>query len=166
MFFYSFQVRVSLDDVLTFADGLTGKTFIVRKRGYSGFVGSENWYTHINRIRDETVDFLWKELVHKTNQFFTDAICLKSTGCKCPNPITKSEIRFSYPKGCFGHWKCLHPCGRFGYSYDWCCENGELDYNYDCRPPNWDSCMKVNTPTVNPPNVLKKPPKGTSKKSE
>ena len=52
---------VSIDRLMTWDDGLDGKKFTIKKR-HQGWVG-DNWDTKINKIRDETVEFLWKEVI-------------------------------------------------------------------------------------------------------
>ena len=52
---------VSIDRLLTWDDGLDGKKFTIRKRN-TGWVG-DSWTTKINKVRDDTVEFLWKEVI-------------------------------------------------------------------------------------------------------
>ena len=102
----------------------------------------------------------------KINKFFNDDILLKGAKCNLPSPIRKSEIAFSYPGSCFGGSSCVHPCGRFGHNYEWCCRKhasdclvkigGDWDY---CQRINWETCMPISTPKIKDedlPNVLKK----------
>ena len=51
---------VSIDRLLTWEDGLSGKSFTVRKRS-KGWIG-DSWRTKFNKIRDDSVEFLWKEV--------------------------------------------------------------------------------------------------------
>ena len=144
---------VSLDRLMTYADGLSGHSFTVRKRN-TYFVGSASWNAGIAKIRDDTVNFLWKELIEKANNFFDPKICLVDDGCKCPNKITKQEITFDWPKSCFGDSQCMHPADRFGYDYTWCYIPRNPDRWIKCNSVDWDVCMPVYTPKVTPPNVL------------
>ena len=52
---------VSIDRLLTWEDGLDGKKFTIRKRS-TGWVG-DSWTAKINKVRDDTVEFLWKEVI-------------------------------------------------------------------------------------------------------
>ena len=144
---------VSIDRLMTYADGLSGKEFTVRKRN-TGWVGGANWKANIKKVKDDTVEFLWKELVEKANNFFNDDIALKGDGCEVPKPIQKAEISFDWPSSCYCDKQCMHPCDRFGYSYDWCYIYRNPDRWIKTEPKDWDECMPVYTPTVDPPNVL------------
>ena len=130
-----------------------GNSFTIRKRN-TGWVGGKSWANEINKIKDATADFLWKEVVEKVNKYFDPEICLETLGCTCPQKITKSEITFSYPSTCFGDTQCMHPCGRFGYDYDWCYIPRNPDRHIEGCRIDWDSCWPISTPEINLPNVL------------
>jgi len=142
------DTRVSIDNLMTYEDTVTGKEFTLRLRAGS-WVG-KTWRGEINKIRDKTVDFLYKEVIEKVNTFFTPELCLENLECACPQKITKADITFDYPAQCMGNSKCVHPSGRFKYSYYWCytarrfttyIKTGKIDFN---------SCMPVHEEYIEP----------------
>ncbi|XP_065062079.1 uncharacterized protein LOC135688940 [Rhopilema esculentum] len=148
---------VSIDRLLTWDDGLDGKKFTIRKRN-TGWVG-DSWTTKINKVRDDTVEFLWKEVVEKVNKFFDSEICLETLGCSCPTKIKKSEISFSFPSACMADGAdgtCMHPCDDFDYSYEWCYINRNPDQWSYCTKPDLNDCMPVTVSPISYPNVLPK----------
>ena len=134
------------------AFSIIGHRFTIRKR-HTRWIG-DSWQTQVNRIRDQTVNQLWKEVVEKVNNYFDPEICLETIGCTCPQKITKDEITFDYPNTCFGNSQCMHPCGRFDYDYDWCYIPRNPDRWIKCNRINWDQCWPIYTPEVTPPNVF------------
>ncbi|XP_065062078.1 uncharacterized protein LOC135688939 [Rhopilema esculentum] len=148
---------VSIDRLLTWDDGLDGKKFTIRKRN-TGWVG-DSWTTKINKVRDDTVEFLWKEVVEKVNKFFDSEICLETLGCSCPTKIKKDEISFSFPRACMADGAdgtCMHPCDDFDYSYEWCYINRNPDQWSYCTKPDLNDCMPVTVSPITFPNVLPK----------
>lgn len=146
------KVCVSIDRLMTYQDGLAGDSFTIRKR-HLGWIG-DDFDANANKIRDATVEFLWKEVVEKANKFFDSEVCLESLGCNCPQKIQKDELYFEYPKSCYGGNQCMHPCGRFGYSYDWCYIRRNPDQWEYCNRIDYAQCMKVEVPAIELPNVL------------
>lgn len=148
------KVRVSIDRLMTYEDTVTKSEFTLRLR--SGQWHGKSWDQAINKIRDDTVNYLFKEVVEKINAFFIPKLCLENLGCACPKAITKEEINFSYPRNCYGNAKCVHPAGKFdNWSYYWCYTARRTNADYlKTNKINFDSCMPVQEQYIEPLNIL------------
>ena len=144
----------SIYQTIRYKDRVRGDGFTVRKWG-KGWKKGESWQDGINVVRDLTVNMLWKEVVLKVNKFFTPEICLQKLGCKCPPPIQKKEITFSWPQSCFGNiYQCQHPAYKFGKNYYWCYTAKSSDSWIKCGRIDFDTCMPVRVDPVEPLNIL------------
>ena len=142
----------SIDRLMTYEDTVTGKQFTLKIR-HGSFVGN-SWDTEINKIRDETVNYLYDEIVQKINKFFTSELCLESLECRCPRKITKNEIKFDYPWQCMGDYRCIHPAGKFKESYHYCYTSNQNTRYIKTNKINFDSCMPVQELYIQPLNLL------------
>ena len=97
-------------------------TFTLCKRGNKlmDYANGLTWDDHIKKVKDKVVTFLFDQIAVKINKYFKPNIFLKSLDCKVPAKIRKEELKFDWPKECFGDERCLHPADKFGTDYVWC----------------------------------------------
>lgn len=108
---------------VVYEDSVTSTTFTCSAREAphekDTILPGKSFQDKINKIRDDTADFLMKEIVDKLNQMNNPEICLGTIGCRCPQKITRKDILVTYPRSCYGE-NCMFPAARFGKGYTWC----------------------------------------------